>query len=117
MSIALNDLQPKPIEVKVKGVELTSKPLRLKHALILAKIGSVFENASKATVAEIEKAQTDVDAVFTELIPELKGIDLDMSSTMELLTQLMERIEPEENEQLKESGVKIDTDPKVQGTG
>ena len=117
MSIGLSDLQPKPIQVTIKGVELTSKPLRLKHALTLAKIGAVFEDASKATSQEIDRAQAEVDSVFAELIPELKDIELDMSATMELLQQLMSNIEPSENKELNESGVKIDSDPKVQVTG
>lgn len=117
MSVGLNDLQPQNISVNVKGVQLTSKPLRLKHALILAKVGNIFQNADKATVKDIDEAQKDIDAVFTELIPELKGIELDMSTTIKLLTDLMATIEPEDNKEIKEAGIEFNTDPKVEGIG
>ena len=117
MSVTINDLQPRPIKLTVKGVELTSQPLRLKHALVMAKIGSVFENAAKASAQEIETAQNELDAVFAELIPELKEIKLDMKDSMELLQKLMSYIEPDDNKELTENNVKFDTDPKVGTTG
>lgn len=117
MSVSLKDLQPEKIKVNIKGVELESKPVRLKHALVMAKVGSVFENPKQATLQDIERAQSDIDNVFEELIPELKGIELDISSTTDLLSQLMSTIEPDDNKVLSESGVKIDSDPKAQEIG
>lgn len=113
MSVSVNDLQPKSFKIKVNDVELTSKPIKLKHALILAKVGNVFENASSASNKDIESASDSIEEVLAELIPELKDIDLDMTITMEIMTKLLEHINPDDNQELIENKVSMNTDPKV----
>lgn len=113
MPLTIEDLKPKPVKIKLGGVELESKPLRLSHGLVVAKIGNVFQNTDKATREEIKQAEADMDEVIGDLIPELRGIELDMSTTMELIEQLMGSIEPADDKQLKDKGVKFDSDPKV----
>lgn len=113
MSVTLDDLRPKEFNITVKGVELTSKPLRLSHALIVAKLGKVFESPDNASTEQIKQAQADIDGLIGELIPELEGVELDMSSTMELVTQLMNHVQPSDNKELQDKGVSMDTDPKV----
>ncbi len=46
MSNTIEDLKPKPFKIVVKGVTLDSKPLRLSHALTIAKIGNVFQDTA-----------------------------------------------------------------------
>ena len=63
------------------------------------------------------QAEKDFDWVVSELTPELKDIKLDMQSSLEFITQIMEKIQPEENKELAEKGVKFDTDPKAEKIG
>ena len=112
MSVTIEDLKPKPFTVNIKGLELQCKPLRLSHALIVAKVGNIFQD-SKASKQEIKQAEVDIDEVIVDLIPELKGIQLDMNLTIELIQQLMEHVEPADNKELKNKGVAFDTDPKA----
>lgn len=113
MSLTIDDLKPKNFKVVVKGVELESRPLRLSHALSIAKIGNVFQDTKNATRDEIKQAEVEMDDVVSELIPELAGVQLDMGATMQLIEQLMEHIEPADNKELKDKGVKFSSDPKV----
>lgn len=112
MGLTIQDLQPQDFKVSIKGVELTCKPLRLSHTLILAKVGDVFQNVGECTTEQLKQAEKDLDEVTTELIPELQGISLDMRSSMELITQMMEQVEPEDNKELAANGVTFD--PKVE---
>lgn len=117
MSVTIQDLQPKPFNVEIKGLTLECKPLRMSHALAIAKIGNVFENAKEASTQSMKQAERDMDEVIGELIPELKGVQLDIGATLQLITQMMEQIQPSDNKELDEKGVKFDTDPKAQVTG
>lgn len=117
MPITIEDLEPKNFKINLKGLELDSKPLRLSHALMAAKLGNIFQNPDKVTKEQIKQAETDLDELIGELIPELSNKKLGMSTTLELLTQLMEHIEPADNKELREKNVKFDTDPKVPRTG
>lgn len=117
MSVSIEDLKPKSFAVTVKGLELTCKPLRLSHALSISKIGEVFQNPKDFKHADIKQAEADMDTVIGELIPELKDTELDITCIMELITQMMEHIQPSDNKELEEKGVKIDSDPKAGKTG
>jgi glutamyl-tRNA reductase len=117
MSVNISDLQPKPFKITIKGVELESKPLRLSHALTVSKLGDIFQDSTKATKQEIKQAEIDLDEVIADLVPELKDIQLDITSIMQLLEQLMANIEPADNAELKEKGVKFDSDPKAERIG
>lgn len=113
MSLSVDDLKPKSFKVNVKGVELESKPVRLSHALAIAKIGNVFQDTKAATKEEIKQAEKDMDEVVGELIPELAGVELDIGATMQLIEQLMEQVEPADNKELKKKGVEFNSDPKA----
>lgn len=116
--LTIDDLKPKPFTINVKGVELECQPLRLAHALTIAKIGSVFSETAKASAQEIEQAARDLDAVVGQVIPALKDVALDASASIELITQLVATIEPAESSALKESGITFENpDPKVQTAG
>lgn len=117
MGMSIEDLQPKSFTVNIKGVELTCKPLRLSHTLIVAKIGDVFQNLNLIDKEQIKQAEKDMDEVVAELIPELKDIQLDMQSTIDLITQMMEQVEPSDNKELNAKGVKFNTDPKAETNG
>ena len=116
MGISIEDLIPKTFAVTLKGVELNCQPPRLNHTLLLAKVGRVFENPN-ATNEQIESAQNDVDKVIEELLPELEGNKLDTKATLQFIQQVMEQIQPDDNKELQEKGVKFDSDPKAQRTG
>ena len=113
MSVTIDDLKPKNFKLNIKGVELESKPLRLSHALSIAKIGNVFQDTKNASRDDIKQAEVEMDEVIAELIPELAGVPLDMAATMQLIEQLMEQVEPSDNRELKDKGVKFSSDPKV----
>ena len=117
MSLTIDDLQPKDIILNLNGVELTAKPPRLSHALILTQLGEVFQNATKASIEDIKKAEQNVDNLIADLIPELAGKTLDMNTTIEIISQLMDKIQPSDNAELSAKGVKFDSDPKVEKIG
>lgn len=113
----IDDLKPKNFTINIDGVEVTCKPLRLSHSLVVAKVGEVFKDSKSASKEEIKQAEVDMDEVIGELIPELKGIELDMAKTMEVITQLLENIQPSDSKYLTEKEVKIDADPKAGTNG
>lgn len=117
MSLTVEDLKPKPFKIKINGVELTSQPIRLSQALVLTRVGKLFEDSSSATKQEIKQAEADIDEVFTELMPELKDAKLDSGVSLEIISQLMDSIQPSDNKELKKRKVKFDTDPKALKTG
>ncbi len=118
MGLTIADLKPKDFIVTIKGVEVSCKPLRLSHALVVAKIGNVFQEAAKASRQEIKQAEKDMDDLVAELIPELMGTELDMAATMELIQQLMDNIAPSDNKELADKGVKFNSDdPKEKKIG
>lgn len=112
MSVSIEDLKPKSFTITVKGVELECQPLRLSDALIISKVGKVFENPTDVSNEKIAEAEQDMDNVISKLIPELKDVQLDMGSTLEVITQLMSNVEPTDNKELREKGVTFG-DPKA----
>ena len=117
MALTIQDLQPKNFKIKIKGVEVDCKPPRLSHTLVISKVGEVFSNVSTASRADITNAEKDFDWVVEQLIPELKGIELDMAAVIEIITQIMEQVSPEETKELDSKGVKFDTTPKAEKIG
>lgn len=117
MPLTIEDLRAKNFNIKVKGVELTCKPLKLTHALTVSKVGEVFQNAKEATKQQRIEAQNDMDELIKELVPELSGVELDLSATLEIITQMMEHVQPADNKELEEKKVKFDSDPKVERIG
>lgn len=115
--LTIDDLRPKEFTINVKGVELRCKPPRLSHVLTISKVGQVFQEPEKATADAIKQAEIDMDSVIGELIPDLKGVQVDVSATLEIITQLMEQVQPTDNKELADKKVQFDTDPKVQGIG
>lgn len=117
MSINIEDLQPKSFEVTIKGQTTMCKPPRLSHIFILSKIGNLFQSPDSASAVDVKQAEKDLDEVFGDLIPELKGVALEMQAVIDLITQIMENVSPAENKELDKQGIKLDTDPKVERTG
>lgn len=115
MPIQIDDLRPKDFTIEVKGVSLKCKPLRLSHTLTLSKVGQIFQEG-KASRQEIIEAENDLDWVLKEIIPELGDQKLDISSTMKIIEQLMETIQPSDNKELEKQGVTF-SDPKDEVTG
>jgi len=117
MALTIEDLKPKSFTVNIKGVEVNCKTPRLSHILVISKVGESFQNISDLKREQIQQAEKDFDWVVAELIPELKDIPLDMQSVIDLITQIMEKIQPEESKELYDKGVKFDTDPKAEKIG
>lgn len=115
--LTIDDLKPKNFKITLKGVELESKPLKLSHALMIARLASVFNDVNSASKKQIQDAEKDLEEVIAELVPDLKDVQLDMGLTIELITQLMENIQPEDTKELNEKGVSFDADPKVERIG
>ena len=112
MGLTIEDLRPKPFTIKVRGVELACKPLRLSHSLVVSRIGSVLQNPNEISKQQIKQAEADLDEVIAELVPELAGIELDTASVIDIISQLLETVVPSENEELQKAGVKMQSDPK-----
>jgi len=117
MALTIEDLRPKNFKVNIKGVEVDCKPPRLSHMLVISKVGETFQNIGKSNRDEIQQAEKDFDWVVAELVPELKDIPLDMQSVIDFITQIMEQVQPDENKELTDKGVKFDTDPKAEKIG
>jgi hypothetical protein len=117
MALTVADLQPKDFKVTIKGVELNCKAPKLSHMLVLSKVGDLFQNIKDSSREQILSAQDDFDWVVKELLPELSDTQLDMQSSIDLITQIMGQVQPEENKELNDKGVKFDTDPKVEKVG
>lgn len=115
--MTIEDLTPTPFNITIKGVEVECQPLRLSHALKITRMANVFENPAKASDADLERAETDMDKLVGDLIKDLKGVKLDVQTTIDLLGQLMTHIMPSENKELEELGVKVDSDPKAPKAG
>lgn len=117
MSLTIEDLKPKETKINVNGVELTAKPLRLSHALVLTQLGEIFQNPKNSSADDVKKAEKNVDELIGEIIPELKDIQLNMQTTIEIIAQLMNTVQPSDNAELNAKGVKFDSDPKAETTG
>ena len=117
MALTIEDLKPKKFTITIKGVEVESLPPRLSHMLMISKVGEIFQNISSSSREDIEQAEKDFDYVVGELIPELKGIQLDMQGVIDVITQVMEQITPEETKELDEKGVSFNTDLKAEKIG
>lgn len=109
---SVEDLRPKEFKIELKGVTLTCKPMRLSHALVVAKVADVLQNPAESTKQTIQSAEKDMDEIIAELIPELSGVELDMMDTIELITKLTDNSQPSDNQFLEKAGVKVG-DPKV----
>ena len=117
MSLTINDLQPKAFTITVEGVELQCQPPKLRHVLLLTKLGEVFQNAKSATINDIEQAEVELDKVISELIPELAGKQINVSATLAIIEQVMNQIQPDDNKELNEQGVSLSADPKAPKIG
>jgi hypothetical protein len=117
MALSISDLQPKDFKINIKGVEVTCRPPKLSHMLVLSKVGNLFQNINEAKREDILSAQEDFNWVVSELIPELKDIELDMQSTIDVITEIMKEIQPEDDKKLAEMGVSFDADPKAERVG
>ncbi len=117
MALTVEDLRAKDFIIKIKDVELQCKPLKLSHALTVSKLGEIFQNTKNVTKQEVKQAEADMDEIIKELIPELAGVELDLGTTLEVITGMMENVQPSDNKELSDNKVKIDTDPKVEKIG
>lgn len=113
MAVSVDDLKPQPFKISVKGVEVTCSPLRLSHALMIARVGNTFQDPTQATTDQMRNAEREMDEIIAELIPELKDVRLDVAAVLEVVNQLMDHIQPADNKELKDKGVSFDTDPKA----
>lgn len=116
MSVSIDDLQPKKFKIEIKGVELEVEPLNLSQMLIVANAGKVFQ-ADAPTKVQIVEAGKDIQEIIDTIIPELKGKKLDGQTTLDLIGKIMNSVEPDDNKELNERGVKFDVDPKAEKIG
>lgn len=114
MALNISDLQPKSFTVKLGEQTTECAPLKLRHIFILNKLGTVFQNPESATREQIEEAEADFNYVVGDLIPELQGVNLPIDMMMDLITQMMETVNPTENKELADKGVSFDADPKAE---
>jgi hypothetical protein len=117
MALSIDDLIVKDTIIDVEGVKLNCKPPKMSHLLVLNKIGEGFKNISNLSREEIISLENDFEWVINDLIPELSGKVLQIQVMLDVITQIMEQVEPEENKELAEKGVKFDTDPKAEKIG
>jgi hypothetical protein len=113
MGVSLSDLSPQPFNVTIRGHEIQVQPPSLKHAMKLAKYGSVLENPREMTDKDIEQSDAAIREVIGELAPDLKGAELDFQTVMHIVSIIMGESEPDDNQELNRNNVKINTDPKA----
>ncbi len=101
MGLTVEDLKPKSKKIKVKGVELTRKPVRMRHALAIARLSDVFTNPANYSEQQTEEAEAELERIIGKVVPELEGVELDASTTMEVIEAIMSDIEPSDNRNSK----------------
>ena len=115
-----SDLQPKPFKIKIQDKNYLCKQPRLSHRLIIGRVQPLFTAAddlangksTDITATQMIDYENDLDAMIQDLIPELKGIQLDIVDLAEIIGQIMEVMLPEESKELKEAKVEV-SDPKA----
>ena len=117
MTATIEDLKPTPFKITVRGVDLECKTIRLSHAMIIASVGSIFNDIKNSSVDDIKRAETEMIAIIPEIIPSLKDIELDGITIMDIITQLGPHMKPTDVEFLEKNGVKINDDPKAEKAG
>lgn len=117
MGVTIDDLRPKDFEIEVKGLSLKAKPPTLAHMLILSNISSVFQDPTQYTSKQLKQTEQDLNEVIADVVPELKGVQLDYEIVLQLIEKLMNQVQPDDNKELEDKGVKIDTDPKAEKIG
>lgn len=117
--MSASDLQPKRFKIKIQANEYWCNPPRLSHRLIIGRIQPLFQAAddmskgiqTEVTAEQMLQYEKDLDTMIQDLVPELKGISLDILDIAEIITQLMESMLPQESKELKDA--KVEIDPKV----
>lgn len=105
MSVTIEDLKPRNFTVNVRGVALECKPPRMSHALITQRAGKVFSKPDEYTVEQIREAEKDLDSVIDELVPDLRGVSLELDIMIEIIEAIQKHSEPSDNQELNESKV------------
>jgi hypothetical protein len=85
--------------------------------MIVSKIGTIFNDPASATKQQIKQAEADLDELIAELIPDLKDIQLDVSSITEAISGMMQGIQPTEQQELEEHNIEFDSEKKVERDG
>lgn len=109
----MNDLQPKPFKVKIQDRTYLCKPPRLSHRLIIGRVQPLFKamadlEQGKQTdipAEDLLKYEEDIDVMIQSLIPELKGVTLDIIDLAEILGQIMDHMLPADSKELKDANV------------
>jgi hypothetical protein len=114
MGTTISDLIQKDFTINVDGVDLSCKPLRISHALIVSKVGDVFQNPSKYSAEEILQSEKDMDLVIGQLVPQLAGKQITINALTDIISQMMSSTQPNDDKYLQDNGVRFDSDPKVQ---
>ena len=118
MALNIDELKPKAFKITLAGQETDCNPPRMSHLFMINKIGSVFRDPDKATKEQILEADQYFSEIVADLVPELKGEDIDIQFKLDVLTQITERITPADNKELAEKGVSFDsTSPKAETAG
>jgi len=118
MSLNIDELKPKAFKINLGGEETDCNPPKMSHLFMINKIGSVFKDPEKATKDQIFEADQYFTELISDLIPELKGADIDIQYKLDVLTQITEHITPADNKELVEKGVSFDSSsPKVETAG
>lgn len=115
-----NDLQPKQLKITIQGKEYNCKPPRLSHRLIIGRIQPLFKAAedmangkqTEVSAEDMIQYENDLDTMIQDLMPELKGVTLDITNIIEIISQLLEAMLPAESKELKDAKVEVN-DPKV----
>lgn len=117
MPVTIDDLKPKTFTVTIKGLELTCKPPRMAQVLSFSKFADVLQNPKDYSTQDFKQTEKDLDVLIGELIPELKDVELGLSAVMDLLEQIMDNVQPDDNQELKKNNIQVDSDPKAKRSG
>jgi len=118
MALTVDDLQPKNFKIILDGeLELDCRPPKLSHILGLSKLGDIFSNPKNYNRQQITQAEQDFEWILGDLVPALKGKSVEFKYITEIISQIMQNVSPEENVELEQLGVKVDSDPKAEGRG
>lgn len=110
------DTLVKPSKViKLGGEPITINPPQLEELLKLSKLGGAIQkrqSGEKMSEEEAVEAINNLRAAFVDLIPELKGKQLNVEQLLALLDLVVAMAMPSDVSELEKRGITLDADQK-----
>lgn len=101
--------------IRLKGEAIVINPPSLEELLKLSKLGGAIQakqTGKKMSEEEAVEAINSLRDAFAELVPELKGKDLNVEQLLALLDMVVKMAMPSDVSELEKRGITLDADQK-----